>query len=89
MVIHPPFPSCKISFQEMVFSGAESLDFEAKKWGNQLQHFLSISFLVDRPQIDMSEKWLPDVVQTSGDLHGPLFNSADPAAATRKLETDD
>ena len=44
---------------------------------------------IDRPKIDMSEKWLPDVAQTSGDLHGTLFDSADPAAATRRLETYD
>ena len=37
----------------------------------------------------MSEQWLPGVAQTSGDLHGPLFDSADPAAATKRLETDD
>ena len=36
----------------------------------------------------MSKKWLPDVAQTSRDLHGPLFDIADPAAATRRLETD-
>ena len=41
-VIHPPFPSCNISFQEMVLSGAESLDF-VKKWGNLPQHFFAIS----------------------------------------------
>ena len=68
----------------MVLSGDESLDFQAKKWGNQPQRFLSISFLIDRSQIDMSEKWLPDVAQTSGDLHGPLFDIADPAMATRE-----
>ena len=73
----------------MVFSGTEGLDFQAKKWGNQPQHFLSISFLMDRPKIVMSEKWLPDVAQTSGDLHGPLFDGADAAVATRRLETDD
>ena len=87
--MHPPFPSCKISFQEMVFSGTEGLDFQAKRWGSQPQDFLSISFLRERQKIDMSEKWLPDDAQTSGDLHGPLFDSADPAAATRGLETDD
>ena len=54
-----------------------------------MEKFLSITFLIDRPKIDMSEKWLPDVALTSGDLHGPLFDSADPAAATRRLETDD
>ena len=43
----------------------------------------------ERKNIDMSEKRLPDVAPTSGDLHGPLFDSADPAAATRRLETDD
>jgi len=51
--------------------------------------FLIRNCLIIKPKIDMSAKWLPDVAQTSGDLHGPLFDSADPAAATRRLETDD
>ena len=59
-IIHPPFPSCNISVQEMVFSGTESLDFQAKKWGNQPQDFLSISFLLDRPDTKIVEKWVPD-----------------------------
>ena len=35
----PPFPSCTISTQEIVFSEAESFDFRAKKFGNQPQDF--------------------------------------------------
>ena len=49
----PPFPSRKVSFQEMVFWGAEGLDFQAKKWENQPQDFLSISFLIDRPPVTL------------------------------------
>ena len=30
------------------------------------------------------EKWLPDVRWSSRDFHGPLFDIADPAVATRE-----
>ena len=47
----PPFPSCKISFQENVFLGIETLDFQAKKSRIRGQAFLSISCLVRRPPV--------------------------------------
>ena len=31
-----------------------------------------------------TKKWVPDVLQTSRDVHGTLWSSADPAVTTRR-----
>ena len=44
-VIHPPLSKLQNMLPRNGLLGVESLDFQAKKWGNQPQQFLSTSFV--------------------------------------------